>query len=507
MDNVQPALKRPFDRQMKGAAVVLVLGLAGCAVGPNYHEPLPPNVPLTNKPLPATTRKVDGTAQRFDVGGQISGDWWHLYRSPQLDALINNALANNPSLKAAQATLLQAEENVRAAQGSLLPSISAGAGIQRDKAATAGKAAFGGSGGGAVLPAYTLHSVSLTVSYPLDVFGGQRRQIEGVAAQADYQRWQLEASYLTLTSNIVNAAVNEASLNAQISATRALIADEQQLLSILQVQVKLGGAASTQVLQQQAQLAQQEAMLPPLESQLAQAQNQLAAYAGQFPGQFSLRSFTLDDLTLPEVLPVSLPSSLVAQRPDIQAAGAQLHEATANVGVATANLLPQITLSANIGHEALAASSLFTPQSLLWSLVANATQPLFEGGTLIAQRKASVYAMQAAAETYQMTVISAFQNVADALSALQYDADTLAAAQTAVDAARQSLEVTQAQYKLGGVPLTSVLLAEVTYQDALIVDVKAKAARLSDTAALYQALGGGWWHRQDIAEQCCGVVP
>lgn len=507
MDDKQPALVRLSGRALSGMALALTFGLTGCAVGPDYRQPAPPKVPLTAKPLPATTRMAGGVAQRFEVGGAIAGDWWHLYRSPQLNGLIKNALANNPNLQAAQATLLQAEETVRAAQGSLLPTISAGAAIQRDKAATAGKAAFGGGSGGAAMPAYTLHSVSLTVSYMPDLFGGQRRQIENIAAQAEYQRWELEASYLTLTSNIVTAAVNEASLNAQISATKALIADEQQLLTIMQAQVSLGGAAQTQLLQQQAQLAQQEATLPPLQAQLAQAQNQLAAYAGQFPGTFDLRSFTLDDLSLPATLPVSLPSALVAQRPDIQAAAAQLHEATANVGVATANMLPQISLSANIGHEALASSSLFTPQSLLWSLVASATQPLFEGGTLTAQRKAAIYGMQAAAESYQGTVVSAFESVADALSALQYDADTLAAADDAANAAKQSLTLTQSQYKLGGEPFSAVLMAEMTYQNALIVDVKAKAARLSDTAALYQALGGGWWHRQDVAEPCCGVVP
>lgn len=503
MGSKQPV--RPFrGKFFVGTALSFLL--SGCAVGPNYHPPAPPKVPLTRKPLPASTVQAGGMAQQFEVGAEIPGDWWHLYRSPQLDVLIKNALANNPTLKAAQATLLQAEENVRAAQGDLLPAVSAGAGIQRDKASVAGKAAFG-SAGGESLPAYTLHSASLTVSYPLDVFGGQRRQIENIAAQADYQRWQLEASYLTLTSNIVVAAVNEASLKAQINATQALIADEQQLLTILQSQVKFGAAAQTQLLQQQAQLSQQQATLPPLQAQLAQAQNQLAAYAGQFPGTFSLQSFSLDDLTLPETLPVSLPSSLVAQRPDIQAAAAQLHEATANLGVATANLLPQINLSANIGHEALAGSSLFTPQSLLWSLVASATQPLFEGGSLLAQRKAASYAVQAAAETYQSTVISAFQTVADVLSALQYDAQTLAAADAALQAASQSLSLTKAQYTLGGAAFTSVLMAEATYQNAVIFEVKARAARLSDTASLYQALGGGWWNRQDIAKQCCGVVP
>ena len=506
MKNLPFDFIRPAGRLPGCALLGLAFGLSGCEVGPNYHQPAPPHVSLTAQPLPATTAAAGGVAQNFDVGGQIAGDWWYLYHSPQLDDLIKNALVQNPNLQAAQATLLQAEEDVRAASGALIPTVSANVGTQRDKASIATDAAAG-SGSKLVLPAYTLRSASLTVSYALDIFGGQRRQIENIKAQEAYQRWQLEASYLTLTANIVTAAVDEASLNEQISATRSLIADEQQLLGILQAQVQLGGAAPTQLLQQQAQLAQQQATLPPLESQLAQAQNQLAAYAGQFPGNFNLRSFTLDDLTLPATLPVSLPSALVAQRPDIQAAAAQLHQATANVGVQTANMLPQINLSANIGHEVLAPGNLFTPQTLLWSLVAGATQPVFESGALFAQRKASVYAMRAAAARYQSTVISAFQNVADALAAVQYDAQTLAAADAAAKAAQQSLALTQVQYKLGGVPFVSVLTAEITYQNALIIDAKAKAARLSDTAALYQAMGGGWWRRQDVAEECCGVVP
>ncbi|MBU6448598.1 MAG: efflux transporter outer membrane subunit [Rhodospirillales bacterium] len=482
--------------------------LAGCAVGPDYHHPAAPNVTLTPQPLPSSTVKAGRLAQNFVPGADIPGDWWHLFQSPQLDALIAGAFENNPNLAAAQDTLLEAEQNVRAAQGSLLPTLSGSFGVQRDKGSGAGLAAFGnGSAGETSLPAYTLYNASLSVSYSLDVFGGERRQIENIEAQSEYQRWELEAAYLTLTSNIVTAAVNEASLNAQIQATQALIADEQQLLSILQTQASLGGVAQAQVLQQQATLAQQEAALPPLESQLAQAQNQLAAYAGQFPGNFHLRSFTLDDLALPQDIPISLPSAIVAQRPDIAAAAAQLHEASANVGVADANLLPQIKLTAEVGHESLTPDTLFTPQTLLWNMVAGITQPIFEGGQLLAQRKAAIAALRVAGAQYQSTVISAFQNVADALAALQYDAQTLAAAEEAETAAAQSLTVTQAQYKLGGQPFSSVLTAEVTYQNALVAKVKARAARLSDTAALYQALGGGWWHRQDVTVQCCGMIP
>ncbi len=462
---------------------------------------------LTPNPLPSSTAKAGGQAQNFVSAADIPGDWWHLFQSPQLDALIAGAFKNNPNLTAAQQTLLEAEENVRAAQGSLLPALSGSLGVQKDKGSGAGLAAFGSGSSAKALPSYTLYNASLSVSYSLDVFGGERRQIENIAAQTDYARWQLEAAYLTLTANIVTAAVNEASLNAQIQATQNLVGYETQLLSILQTQVSLGGVAQAQVLQQQATLAQQEATLPPLESQLAQAQNQLAAYAGQFPGNFHLQSFTLDDLTLPENIPVSLPSAIVAQRPDIAAAAAQLHEASANVGVADANLLPQIKLTAQVGHESLTPDTLFTPQTLLWNMVAGITQPIFEGGQLLAQRKAAIAALQVAGAQYQSTVISAFQNVADALAALQYDAQTLAAAESAEAAAAQSLNVTQAQYKLGGQPFSSVLTAEVTYQNALVATVKAKAARLADTAALYQALGGGWWHRQDVNVQCCGIIP
>ncbi len=497
---------KPGGFQLSAFFTTLALTLTGCAVGPDYRHPAAPDVPLTANPLPATTAKADGVAQSFMPGADIAGDWWHLFQSPQLDVLIEGALKNNPSLAAAQATLLEAEENVRAEQGGLLPSLSGTAGVQRDQVSGASLAGFGGSTS-ARIPAYTLYNASLSVSYAPDVFGLTRRQIESLAAQAEYQRWQLEASYLALTANIVTAAVSEASLNAQIEATQQLISDEQQLLSILQTQVSLGGVAQAQVLQQQATLAQQEATLPPLQAQLALAQNQLAAYAGQFPGNFHLQSFTLDDLTLPTNIPVSLPSAIVAQRPDIAAAAAQLHEASANVGVADANMLPQITLSAQIGHEALSTGSLFTPQTLLWNLVAGVTQPIFEGGTLSAQRKAALAALQAAGGQYQSTVISAFQNVADALSTLQNDAYTLAAADTARDAAAQSLAVTEAQYKLGAQPFSAVLTEEVSYRNALILAVRAKGTRLSDTAALYQALGGGWWHRQDVTVQCCGIIP
>ena len=486
--------------------MALALALPGCAVGPDFHTPAAPNTPLTPVPLPAATEAAGGLAQRFSPGADIAGDWWTLYHSPQLNALIGTALANNPSLAAAQATLLEAEENTRAEEGALLPGVSGAFDAGRNQPSSAAVATFGSSQS-EKLPPYTLYNASLSVSYTLDVWGQVRRTVEGQAAQAEYQRDELEATYLTLTANIVTSAVTVASLRAQIDATSQVIEAERELLGILQTQVSLGGVAQAQVLQQQALLAQQEATLPPLESQLAQAQNQLAAYAGTFPGNFKPQDFTLDDLQLPADLPVSLPSAIVAQRPDIRASAAQLHVATANVGVADANMLPQVTLSGQIGHEALTTDTLFTPQTLLWNLAAGVTQPIFEGGELTAKRKAALAGLRAAAGQYQSTVITAFQNVADVLAVLQYDATEQQAADAAADAAAQSLKVTQAQYQLGGQPFSVVLTAETTYHTAVIAQVRARAARLADTAALYQALGGGWWHRQDVAQNCCGVIP
>jgi NodT family efflux transporter outer membrane factor (OMF) lipoprotein len=481
----------------------LLAALQGCEVGPDYHVPPAPAAKLS---VPAQT---SATAQSFAPGGDIAGDWWTLYQSPALNTLINNSLANNPSLTAAQASLVQAEEALRAAGGQLLPSVSFAANVEREKPSAAEFASFGGNNAATnvTVQPFTLYNTSFSVSYTLDVWGETRRNIEGQLAQTEYQRDELEAAYLSLTGNVVTAAVQEASLQAQIDATNQVIAAEQQMLTILQAQRSLGGASGAQVLQQLAQLAQSRATLPPLQAALAQTQDALVAYEGAFPGNTVPPVITLDALTLPANVPVSLPSSIVAQRPDVRAAAAQLHTATANVGVADAQLLPQITLSGQIGHEALSTGSLFTPQTVLWNLIAGLTQPIFEGGELLANRKGAIAAMQGSGAQYEHTVVTAFQNVADVLAALQYDQDELTEAQAARDAAAQSLNVTQAQYKLGGEPLVAVLTAQTTFQTAAIAEVKARAARLNDTAALYVALGGGWWHREDVTEKCCGVIP
>jgi NodT family efflux transporter outer membrane factor (OMF) lipoprotein len=483
--------------------LVLLFALEGCEVGPDFHNPATPDASL------AAPQQSGSNAQNFNVGADIEGDWWTLFQNKALDQMVSTALANNPSLTASQETLVQAEETLRAAGGMLLPTVSFGANVEREKVSSAELATFGNSSNSQVttIAPYTLYGTSVSISYSLDIWGESKRYIEQQAAQADYQRDELEAAYLSLTGNIVTEAVQAASLRGQIDATNKIIAAEQRLLQILQSQQVLGGASGAQVLQQQAQLAQSQATLPPLEAALAQVQNQLTAYQGALPGGAAPSAVTLDDFTLPQNVPVSLPSAIVAQRPDIRAAEAQLHAASANVGVVTAQMLPQITLTGQVGHSALTTGTLFTPQSLLWNVAAGLTQPLFEGGQLEANRKGAIAALRGSAAQYENVVVTSFQNVADALAALQYDADELAEATAAREAAEQSLQVTTAQFQLGGQPLTAVLTAQTTFQDAALAEVKAKAARLSDTAALYVALGGGWWHRKDVREQCCGVIP
>ncbi|WP_297367045.1 efflux transporter outer membrane subunit [Acidocella sp.] len=498
---------KPTGFHFSFSTPVLALALAGCAVGPDFHAPKAPAVPLTADPLPARTAQAGGVAQGFAQGADIEGDWWHLFQSPALDALLKQGLANSPTLAAAQQNLVLAEEQVREGEGALLPTISISGNYQHQVASTAATAAFGNPPSKNPFSAYTLYQGSIGVSYDIDLFGRARRGIEQQEALAQYQREELEAAYLSLTGNLVQAAVLDAQYHDEIVATQKIIADEARMLAIVQAQVADGAAAPAAALQQQAALAQQQAALPPLQAALAAERNQIAAYVGAFPGAFHEQDFTLASLTLPANVPVSVPSQILLQRPDIRAATATLHADTAAVGVADANMLPQITLSGDIGHEAINTATLFTPQTLLWSVMAGVTQPIFEGGILSAQRKEAIATMKAAGAQYQATVVSAFQNVADALSALETDAAEVAAADAASTAAARSLAVTEAQYKLGGQPLTAVLNAQVSAESAQINDIKARAARLSDTAALYVAMGGGWWHRQDVNQKCCGLIP
>jgi NodT family efflux transporter outer membrane factor (OMF) lipoprotein len=371
--------------------------------------------------------------------------------------------------------------------------VSAGAGVQRDKEPGI---AVGAPQIGSVL--YTLNSATVNVSYTVDAFGGVRRQVEALGAQAEYQKFALEAAYLTLSANIVTGAIAESSLRAQIRATQEIAASQQKQLDITQRRLNAGGASKVDVLQQQAFLQTTLASLPPLRTQLAQQRNLLAAYVGELPADYTGPDFTLESLSIPTELPVSLPSKFVEQRPDVQEYSALLHEATAEIGVATANMLPQITLSGSYGGEAESFANVFSPASVIWSVAASLTQPLFKGGQLTHQRRAAIAAAQQAAANYRATVITAFENVADTLYALQGDADALAAETLAESTAAASLQLVQVQYTSGAANYLQVLTAEQTYQNAAVALVKARAQRYADTAALFQALGGGWWNRSDV---------
>jgi NodT family efflux transporter outer membrane factor (OMF) lipoprotein len=487
---------------------LLVAVLAGCAVGPDFHPPAAPDTPrFTEAPLPARTADAatpGGNAQSLVPDRDIPGDWWALFHSPQVTELVTRALRANPDVAAAQATLREARENTRAEQGSLFPHLSAGLNAERQQES------LSSVGFGTGTDTYSTLGASLNVSYTLDAFGGVRRQIEQLGAQEQYQRFELEATDLTLAANVINAAINEASLRAQVDTTEQIIRAYTEAVSLTRQRFRLGGVSEIDVLQQQASLDAQIATLPGLRKQLQQQRNQLATYLGGRPDQYATPTLDLDGLTLPDDLPVSLPSKLVEQRPDIRAYAELLHSASANVGIAEANRLPQISLSGSYGRDGNTFQNLFTPAGIIWTIAASLTQPIFDGGTLSARKRAAVAALDVAAAQYSSTVNTAFQNVANALVAIERDAETLRAALSAQKTAAASLAVTQAQYSAGGGAYLSVLTAEQSDYSARLNLIAARAARFTDTVALFQALGGGWWHRADADPQLAqspGVLP
>jgi NodT family efflux transporter outer membrane factor (OMF) lipoprotein len=483
---------------LKAAAVsaIVILAITACTVGPDFHRPEAPKTnTYTAKTLSEKTTAspvAGGDAQRFVFGQDIPAQWWVVFHSDALDQLIRRALADSPTLAAAQAALREAQENVRAEIGAaFFPAVDADVSGQRQQFSGA---AFGQPGSRGSL--FNLYNASVKVSYALDIFGGARREVEALRSQIDYQRFQLEGAYLALTSNVATAAIREASLRAQILATRGILKAEEEQLDLVEHQFQLGAVSRSDVLTQQTQLAQTRATLPPLEKDLAQTRHLLAALAGKLPGEgASLPEFELDGMKLPLELPVSLPSSLVRQRPDIQASESLLHAASAQVGVATANLYPQVTLTGSYGWEATRARDLFQNGSSIWSLAAGLLQPVFRGGELTAKRSAAVAAYDQAAAHYRETVLQAFQNVADVLRALDADATALKAEAEAEAAAYAALDLTKKQFELGAVSYLSLLNAERQYRQTKINLVQAQAARFADTAALFQALGGGWWNR------------
>ena len=482
-------------------ACVATLGslfVADCAVGPNFKKPTAPDVNgYTASPLATTVSTAGvsgGEAQRFVPGGDISADWWTLFHSAPLNELIEHSLTKNPDLKAAQAALLVAREGVLAQRGVYYPNVSADFSASRQGQS------------GTVAPTLTSNVLSfnlftpeVTVAYVPDVFGLNRRTVESLQAQAEAMRFQMIATYNTLTANVVVTAIQQGSVQLQIEATQQLIDLNTNTLKILRYQFSKGYANGLDVAAQESQLAQVAATLPPLVKQAAQLRDLMATLAGEFPSQAPAGSFELTSLQLPQDLPVSVPADLVTQRPDVRQAEAALHDASARIGIAIANRLPNITLTANTGSSASAINQLFTSGTGFWSVGADLTAPIFQGGTLLHQERAARAAYVQAAAQYRSTVLTACQNVADTLAALAEDAEGLKAATTAADAAKTTLDLAKRQWQDGYAGYLALLSAEQAYQQARINLVQAQASRYADTAALFQALGGGWWHRQDLA--------
>jgi NodT family efflux transporter outer membrane factor (OMF) lipoprotein len=481
-----------LNNQLLIIFIINTLWLSGCTLGPDFVSPDTPNTSrYTAETLPTSVGK-----QTLQFGKEMPAQWWMLFRSSQLSTLISKALQHSPDLQAALATLTQANELAKAKQSAFFPSVDAEFSARRQQISGA---QFGNPNMSGTL--FSVYNASVKVSYTLDVFGSIQRQLEGLLAEADYQRFQLEGAFLTLSSNIATTAIEEAALREQISATEALINAEVEQLAIVKQQLALGGATQVELLAQQTAVEQQRANLPPLQKQLQQTRHRLTVLIGDLPSNQLPEQFNWSDLQLPLQLPVSLPSKLVAQRPDIRAQQALLHVASAKIGVVQAKSFPDFTVSANAGSIATHIGQLFIPGSAIWSLGSNIVQPLFHAGQNLHEYRAALAAYDAAAAHYQSTVLQALQNVADVLIALQADADTVSAQTTAEQTALASWQLIRTQYQVGAVNYLSLLNAQNAYQQARIGLIKAKAIQLTDSAALFSALGGGWWQRADLARE------
>ena len=480
------------------AGALIIMLFPGCTLGPDFTRPASPDTKsyTTGKQSNriTTTSSESGAAQTLALGKDIQGQWWTLFRSPALTKLIEQAMKRSPDLQAALSALTEAQENASAKQGSLFPALDLKTNATRQKISGAqfGNPDFPGT-------TYTLSTASVQIAYTLDVFGAIRRQIEGFEAQAEYQRFELEGAFLTLASNVVTTVIQEASLRAQINATEEIIKAQTRQLDLVKQQFELGAASKVDVLGLQSTLEQTRTTLPPLQQQLAQNRHRLTVLTGELPSTELIAQFKLSDLHLPEELPLSLPSKLVQQRPDVRAQEALLHDASAQIGVATARLFPDFTINANVGSIATRLGDLFVPGSAIWSFGGNMLQPIFHGGELIHKERAAVASYEQAAAQYRSTVLQAFQNVADTLSALEFDAAGLKTQDAAVQAALDSLNLSRLAYQLGAVSYLSLLNSERDYQQTRIGQINAQARRYSDTAALFQALGGGWWNRPDLS--------
>lgn len=485
-----PATKalRSSARRIFSTTVAAAM-LGACAVGPDFVSPAPPAVDrYTSEPPPVTTVEADSVAQQFTPGAAIPADWWRLFKSDQLDVIVQRAIANNPTLEASEASLRESQDNLRAGYGVFFPQIGAelDGGRQRTAPFENGLRTPG--------TVFNLITLSGTISYALDVFGGKRRTVEGLRAQADYQRYASKAAYVSLSANVVNTSIARAAYAAEVRATEQLLELEDQQLEATEAQVRAGTAAYANVLSVRSLIDSNKASLAPLKQKISQAEHLLATLEGVLPSQADLPELDLSSLILPTDLPVSLPSDLVRQRPDILSANAQLHIASANIGVATAAMFPSFTLSGTYGAGGTSFGNLSADSFRFWSIGPSVTVPLFQGGSLWYGRKAAIDAYQQALANYRQTVLGAFEQVADSLNALEHDAQALQAQVEAQRDAGEALTLLQANYRAGTVSYLEVLTADVQYHQATIAYLQAVAQRHQDTVALFVALGGGWWN-------------
>ncbi len=470
----------------------LLCCFSACAVGPDFVRPeRPASQRYAYEQEPIGTIAAQGGAQHFEHGAKIAADWWRLFSCPKLDAVVGQSIANSPTLQAAQAALRQSEDNLRAGYGIFYPQLGASFQPTRQQFSPT---RFGSTVSPTIFSLYTL---STTVSYVLDVFGGERRTVESLGAQVDVQYYNAQGAYLTLSGNIVNAIVAEAAYAAEIQATERIIGFLNEQARITEAQARAGTVPYANLLSIQSQLATTEATLPPLRQQLAHTRHLLATLAGEAPADWAPPQIAFSELTLPRDLPVSLPSDLVRERPDILVSEAQLHSASAQIGVATAALFPSFTLNANYGWNSTSLSTLFGSSAAFWTLGAALATPLIQGPTLWYQRRAAIDAYQQALANYRQTVLAALAQVADALEALQHDAQTLSAQSLALDTSAQALHLIQANYQAGTVSYLQVLTADYQYQQARLGYIQAMGQRFQDTGALFVALGGGWWNASE----------
>lgn len=466
----------------------LCCALAACSVGPAYVKPLPPEAAgYTASPPPVTLApaRPGATVQRLDYGAEVGPRWWEQFGSPELDRLVAQALERNPGLDAAQRTLEQARYELEAARGVFAPQVSLGAGLARERSS-------GATSGGLAKPiVYDLYTGQLNVSYYPDVFGLNRLVAQNAQAQVDVAHEQLRAAQLVIEGNVANAAINLAALEAQIEAAEKSIADQRELLALVRGQYAAGAVSQLEVATQRSELSASEAQLPGLELARDRTRHLLATYLGEFPSGAGATALPkLAALHLPASLPVSLPATLVRMRPDVRAAEAQLRAANAQVGEAVARLYPSLQLSAGLGQQSNGWGALFDSASRIWSLAAAAAAPLYDGGTLRAQRKAAEAAYQAVFADYRGAVLAAFRDVADALRALERDADALEARARALDAAQTGFELARSQYREGATDYLGLLTSEVQVQNARSAYIAAETQRYADSVALFVALGG-----------------